>query len=231
MAKHTPKNTSTPPSPEPARKGGGTAEEHVYDAALQAQKLWKTAIQPYGRHIAIAVALMIALALIINLRNSSRDAKIADAWRTLNNAESADTDALEGLVERKPARAVAESAALKLAQIAFDAGEFETAVKQFEQFLDDFPNSQHTDRVRLGKAYALEELGKIDEAAEAFANLAENASDTGVAVDAALGEGRCALLKGDRETARQRFEDARALAADTPFEPRAAAAMDTLPVL
>lgn len=227
----TPPKKSAPTPPETPRKGGGTAEEHVYDAALRAQKLWKTAIQPYARHIAITIALMIALALIINLRQSNRDAKIAAAWRTLNNAESADTDALEGLVERKPAQAVAESAALKLAQIAFDEGQFETAVKQFDQFLDHFPNSQHTDRGKLGKAYALEGLGKINEAAQAFANLAEHASDTGVAVDATLGEGRCALLNGDRETARQRFEDARALAANTPFEPRAAAAMDTLPVL
>jgi TolA-binding protein len=170
--------------------------------------------QTKRRQFTIVGAVMLVVAGGFWFARASRENKIAFAARELRNAQSAIVagntalaiNDLSRLVNTYGGTPAAGEAALLLGQLRMSRGEVDVAITELRAFLDQGPD----DRFRA-PAYgllgsALEQAGKVGEAAEAYGQAAETWPYSYLRAQSLLDAARAFRLSGDTAQAAQSYE-------------------------
>ena len=135
-------------------------------------------------------------------KNHARSVKEA-ASNAVVNAYT--TEEIEGAVAEFSGTASEGALKLRLAKNYFDAGRYEEALAQYEQLVGKAPDG-FADIPVVGKAQALEALGKYAEAQKQFDAFAEANPTNYLTLSAQLGAARCLAAAGDKKGALARLE-------------------------
>ena len=155
------------------------------------------------------VWLVVAAALVggVYAWRNWRAGRTAAAAEALTTAFAADE--LEAAVSHYGSSPAGEALKLRLAKSYFDTERYEDALGVYEKLIGK--SQEHgpfSDIAVIGRAYALEALGRYDEANKAFADFAadEANKESYLKLTAELGAARTTALKGDREGAIKAIE-------------------------
>jgi len=116
-------------------------------------------------------------------------------------ADSADTVVQEQQATINPKQLI------ETAHLDFNRGKFELAKMEFEQFLENFPNSALADDAQYSLAECLYALGKYDEAKIAFLKIKSDYSESDLVAPALYKAGMSALKVDDILAARTLFQE------------------------
>ena len=162
---------------------------------LEELKLW------WERHGNIVTTILVALlVVVVGVRQwrSWRQSREQAAMDAMQNAVTADQ--LEEAAVSSKSAAVTALARLRLAGMRYESGEYELSLEAYEAFLRDSPNHPLVCVAKSGAAHALEALGRLDDAEEAYAAIAEDPTSSPFSADASLGQARVLVLKGTEES-------------------------------
>jgi len=99
----------------------------------------------------------------------------------------------------------AGTALLYLGHIDYRLGEYEKALECYKQFLREHPDSPFAAQAQEGVGYCLEELGRLEEALEAYKKVAEY-ENSYLICEVGLNVGRCLERLGRLEEAKAEYE-------------------------
>jgi hypothetical protein len=142
----------------------------------------------------------------------SRDAAANNA---LTNAYT--TEDLEMAVSSYGGTKAGAALQIRLAKSYYDAERYEEALNTYDALIAKAAkNAAFADIAAVGRAYALEGLGKAKEAGEAFAAYADDPAHAAsyLLLTAKLGAARCKALAGDKDGAAKAFDALKAAAKD-----------------
>ncbi len=164
---------------------------------------WKT----NGSQLLVSVALVLLVGGGAYAYRSYRADKLARANKELTQASG--IEELEGVVAQYGTLKAGNAARLRLAKAYFDADRFEDALDAYDACLGKGAPKGFEDLARMGRAYALEGLGRQDEALTAYRALAESKAGF-LSLQASLGVARIYTLQGKKDEAKKLLETLKA---------------------
>ena len=157
----------------------------------------------------IAIAL-IAVGGYYGVKHHIETKKIEASSEVVN---ALTVEELEGAVTEYGSTATGPVLKMRLAKQYFDAGRYEEALAQYEE-LEKTPAEGFEDVPVVGKAQALEAMGKYDEALAIFEKFAAEKPNHYLTLTAQLGAARCVCEKGDKDAALKQIETLKAATTD-----------------
>ena len=177
---------------------------------------WGYATWKEGREMAAQMLLAEALASLEKGVDPSGGAQLPRGKGTGGLQE-----ALERLVRLRqeyPGSQAAEQSVLQTGNIYYHQGEYEKALQAYQEYLGTYPSGASSVLAGLGRAYALEGLGRVEEAAAVFRTVAERHRESHLRAEALMGLGR-SLAKNGRGV--EALETYRRIAEEYPGTPLA----------
>lgn len=143
-----------------------------------------------------------------------RAAKIAGANQELMKASSLED--LEAVVAKYGTTKAGNAARLRLAKAYYDAAKYEDALAAYDTCLGKGAPAGFGQIAELGRAQALEALGRTEEAMTAFQAFSKAHEDHFLQPYAVMGEARILALQGKKDEAKKRLENLKAKVSDAP---------------
>ncbi len=186
----------------------------------QIREIWEA----YGRSVVTGVLLALVLILALTVYRQFGQSKRDQAAAALGNAETIED--FESVLVRFPRSASAPIAMLALGRAQFEASSFEDALATYARFKQEHPQHPMRQAAELAHAQTLEAAGRLEEAKDAFRELAQALSaDHYLQPAAQLGIGRSLEQLGRWQEARAAYEDFIAEHADTDWADQAELAL------
>jgi tetratricopeptide (TPR) repeat protein len=89
-----------------------------------------------------------------------------------------------------PSSKAAEQALLLIGNISYQRGDYEKAIRAYQEYLEQYPTGSWVLLAGIGKGYTLEAQGRYEDAAAIFRTLAERYKDSTLGLEALLGLAR-----------------------------------------
>ena len=197
-----------------AEEAKGAEQENLpafIKAAPELLPLWDWWVKE-GRSTLMMVAIAaLAVAGFYGVRNwqRSRNAAANNALTSAFNVDELET-AVAGYGSTKAGMALK----LRLAKGYYDAERYQDALDAYDALLAAKTHPAFSDIASVGRAYALEGLGRFKDAYDAFAAYAEANPESYLLLTARLGAARCKALQGDKDGAAKDFEALKSAAKD-----------------
>ncbi len=172
---------------------------------VEALKAW---VGRHGSHAVTAVLAALIVLAALHLLHTRASQREVEANQRLSTAQSVSD--FEGILADFAKSDVAPLARLALAKLNFDNANYEVALSQYEQFLEQWPEHAMNKTAELGRVFCIEARGHNDalkEAAAAFAAFAAANPDDSLAPQALFGQARCLEQLGELAQARAIYED------------------------
>jgi len=194
------------------------AEEPRHPAQEDLARL-RAFLERHGARLVILGGLVLVAILAPMVFRGLKQRNERAAQRALISARSVpDLETLIARYRRAPATAVA---LLQLAKTYYDAGQFEPARGQYEEFMRRFPEHELIGVAELGIVQCREGLGQIEEARAGFAEFRRRRPGHFLNPEAMFGEARCLKALGRVAEARAVVEDFIAAHPDSGWVPKA----------
>lgn len=179
----------------------------------------KRFVSEHGRPVALGLGLVLAVAVAFAGYRSYKHARREKASLMLSSGSKIQD--LEALVEQYSSVPAVSVAMLKLAKAYYDAGDYDAAMSQYEEFRDKYPDHVMRPAAALGLLHCREAKGYKREALQGFVAFADRHPDHFLTPQAVFGQGRCLEALGRLEEARAVYEDFIAQQAGSAWVPRA----------
>lgn len=173
----------------------------------------------YGQPILVALCIIVAIAVGLNIYRSRRAQKLERASTQLFQAATAGE--LQTWMDEFAGTEIAPIATLKLASTAFAEGNYQLALDTYESFLSDHAKHEFRPVALLGKAHCREALGQVRDALGLFEEFAQTYPDHFLRPEAMLGMARAMEQLGQLDNARIAYEDFIASHQESEWLPRA----------
>ncbi len=177
-----------------------TADANTTDAALEAQVYWLR----YRKEIAGLLVLALVALLAVAAWRFYRERRETAASAAFAEAKTA-TD-YQTVIDRYGDAPAAASAFLLLADEQRKSGQLAEANATLQRFVDKFPRHELVSTARMSMAANLEAMGKLDEAAAAYQQVASVNSGSYNAPLALLAQAQILQEKGRGDDARRLLE-------------------------
>ena len=143
-----------------------------------------------------------------------RAAKITGANQELLKASS--LEELETAVAKYGSTKAGNAARLRLAKAYYDASKYEEALGAYDTCLGKGAPQGFAEIAELGRAHALEGLGRLDEAQAAYQAFGKKHADHFLQPHATLGTARILTMQGKKEDAKKLLENLKAQKTGSP---------------
>ncbi|MBN2301865.1 MAG: tetratricopeptide repeat protein [Lentisphaerae bacterium] len=159
----------------------------------------------YGRHvIAVAIVLLtVFIAVALYRANITRNRLEASA--ALLTARTQED--MKALVSNYPSSSSAAIAALRLAKLHYDLGDYELALGMYVEFMEQYPRHDMFAIAELGRIHCLEARLQTEEALQGFIAFIESRPKHFLVPQAILGQARCLEQMGKYTDAKVVYED------------------------
>jgi predicted negative regulator of RcsB-dependent stress response len=192
-------------------------------AEIEKLKLfWDT----YGTRITVVAAIVAIAVAGSNWMRSRRAQGVADASAQLSAARTVAD--LEAIVADYGSTPSAPLAMLQMAKAAYDGGDYNGAMTQYESFRDRYPKHAWVSVAEVGIVQCREARGEMEAAEAAFEEFAVAHPDHFLATQALLGQARCLEQLGRFDDSRVVLENVVATRGDTAWGDHAGQLLETL---
>lgn len=183
--------------------------ENLPEELLPLYDWWKEKGAQFLTTVGVVALLLTGAAAFIHYRNT----KLAEANIELTKANS--VDELEEVVAKFGSSKPGNAARIRLAKAYYDASRYDNALETYESCEKKGVPKGFEDVVTLGRAHALEALGKNDEALALFKKVSEN-KESFLYPQAKMGMARVLTLQGKKDEAKMLLDELKAEKTDDP---------------
>ena len=197
-------------APETSKPTLQPIPENLPEEMLPLYDWWKANGRQFLITLTVAVVLIgggIALKQV-------RAAKITGANQELLKASS--LEELETAVAKYGSTKAGNAARLRLAKAYYDASKYEEALGAYDTCLSKGAPQGFAEIAELGRAHALEGVGRLDEAQAAYQAFGKKHTDHFLQPHATLGSARILTMQGKKEDAKKLLENLKAQKTGSP---------------
>jgi tetratricopeptide (TPR) repeat protein len=205
MAEEMRMHISNAPNPEPSGQ----------DDLRKVLALWER----YGSLVLTFVLVVFAAVLVTFFFRRQKLQARQEAVALTFNART--VGELRQVVTDHAGEPVAPLAVLKVAKAAFTAGEYQTAMEHYREFIRAYPEHPLLPAAKGGYGQTLEALGMYQDALNALRSTRQAYPDHFLVPELMLSEARCLAALGQAEAARMTYEDLMVAHPDTAWAYRA----------
>ena len=195
---------------DPAKHGSAPIPENLPEELLPLYDWWKA----NGKQTLITVAAAAVLIGGAYAFKQVRASKIAAANQELLKATS--LDELESTVVKFGSTKAGNAARLRLAKAYYDAAKYDEALDAYDTCIRKGAPVGFKEIAELGRAHALEALGRLDDAAAAYLAFEKAHASHFLQPKAVMGTARILTLQGKKDEAKKLLENLKAQKTDDP---------------
>lgn len=184
--------------------------ENLPEELLPLYDWWKEKGAQFLTTVGVAALILIGAAAYIHYRNG----KLAEANIELAKANT--VEQLEEVVAKFGGSKPGNAARIRLAKAYYDVSRYDNARETYESCEQKGVPKGFEDIVTLGRAHALEALGKNDEALALFKKISENKKESFLYPQAKMGVARVLTLQGKKAEAKNLLDELKAEKTDDP---------------
>lgn len=198
-----------------SRLDGRPVPENLPEELLPLYDWWLL----HGQKFILCLVVGAVAATGVYVYKNHRQAKATAVNTAVLQAQSVED--LEIAVSENGGSKAGNALRLRLAKEYFDAGKYEDALRIYDECLAKGSLAGFEEIATLGRAHALEAVGKNDEALAAYRNFQKNCEKSFLVNKAQLGEARALALLGKKDEAKALLENLKVkLAGDNGAEAR-----------
>jgi len=175
-------------------------------------------------YLAGAVVILAALVFVFYAVKSNRDNQ--QASRLLGVAQT--SKQFEDLFRQYPKSSAAPAALLALASSCFSAGDYDSALGHYVEFIEKYPKHSMLSAAELGKVMCFEARGEMEKSLAGFDAFLQAYPDSYLMPQALFGKARCLQATGKLPEARIVYENFIAAYPESKWRPQAEAALQSL---
>lgn len=198
MSEHKQKATDT------SKQVPAHIPENLPEELLPLYDWWKANSQ----HVIITAAAAIVIIGGVFAFKQYSDNKTTGANQELLRATS--LDELEGAVAKYGSTKAGNAIRLRLAKAYYDASKYEEARDAYDMCIRKGAPAGFKEVAELGRAHALEGLGRLDDAMAAYTAFEKKHAEHFLQPQAVMGAARVLTLQGKKDEAKKRLENLKA---------------------
>ncbi len=207
----------------------GSSPGQENDKGIEEQILffYYSYLKPYGKYVLYSVIIVLLAGGGVSFAIAAQKAEMAKAFDKL--AESDSTKELQEIADKHSGSAVGALAAFRVARQVYEDGEYTESAEKFKKFVESYPGHELVPKAKVGRAYALEGAGRLQQAQDVFAE-AGNSEQIAeqIRADALIGAARCAKERGEQDKAREFYRSAKSVTDAEMYVKRAESALSRL---